>query len=272
MVPWLGSFTSPPRSFHFTTEDFPPWFPFVRRPLALSLRTSSKIPTLINKTEHFSFFWTQPLGPPASDHYRRFLLHPPFPAYPNLQQASTLHHFAIVIYIVVWRGWTLHPVRMGLPGSTHSCGDTDKECRIHSLSSSDAAPAAYNLPPAQAAPLQKAKPLRAFSASRHRRGRSPPWSTLGVVVLFHFIRTCTREMGGGTKTTTSRKPSGLARAVWRECPPRLRLPRLVEGLFPRKGMAVSVSPWFRLHRKRLSLGFPHFTVRRCPIDKRIRYS
>ena len=51
-----------------------------------------------------------------------------------------------------------------------------------------------------------------------------------------------------TKTTTLRKPSGAASAVWRECPSRLRLPRLVEVAFPRIGMAVSGVVKIRCYR------------------------
>lgn len=59
-----------------------------------------------------------------------------------------------------------------------------------------------------------------------------------------------------TKTTTLRKPSGAASTVWRECPPRLRLPRLVEVAFPRMGMAVSgVMKLFVATERDLAWGF-----------------
>lgn len=58
-------------------------------------------------------------------------------------------------------------------------------------------------------------------------------------------------MDGETKTTIPRKLSGADRAVWRECPLKFRLLRLVEGAFPRMGMAVGVCSKLRRHRKRL---------------------
>ena len=146
---------------------------------------------------------------------------------------------------------------MGLPGSTHRCGHHNGKGRTHSpvFLSRDASSLQSATGPSSSATPQGRVPSGLVRHNRHCRGRSLPWRTLGVVVS----RFTTYRLNKGdrwvTKTTTLKKPSGAASAVWRECPPRLRLPRLVEVAFPRMGMAVSGVGKIRCYRKRPRLGF-----------------
>lgn len=151
---------------------------------------------------------------------------------------------------------------MGLPGSTHRCGHHNGKGRTHSpvLLSRDANSLQSATGPSSSATPQGRVPPGLVLHSRHCRGRSLPRRTLGVVVSWFTTYRLNKGDGWVTKTTTLRKPSGAASTVWRECPPRLRLPRLVEVAFPRmvmaeRGVIKHRVMKIRCYRKIFSLGF-----------------
>lgn len=142
-------------------------------------------------------------------------IHPsrPTPAFSRPQPSS------IVIYIVVGRGWTFHPVRVRLPGSTHRSWDTDgyRPNRLAVLLKRDTSSPHPAAGPSSATPERRAPP-GLLRHSRHCCGRSLPWSTLGVVVfwihsllawLSHLQRFKLQFPGGRAKHLARRGGSAL---------------------------------------------------------------
>ena len=171
--------------FHFSTiQDFLPRFPFLRRPPALSVWTSSNIPTQIKKKGYFPFFWVLPLGPPPRSPQA---LPPSSSTLPGLPQPL------VGLNPPPLRHCYLHRRLGRLNASPRADGTLWQHSSLRRPQREMPNPLAVLLnrvasslqsatSPSSATPQRRASP-GLLRHCRHRRGRSSPRSALGVVVF-----------------------------------------------------------------------------------------